>query len=38
MQLFGDSDMPSFVRLNVNRMRSKRKVGQVFSNISKEDN
>jgi hypothetical protein len=33
MQLFGDTDMLSFVRINVNRMDHKRKVSQVFSNF-----
>ena len=37
MQLFGDLDMLSFVRTNANRMESKRKVTEVFSSISKED-
>jgi hypothetical protein len=37
MQLFGDIFMLSFVRINVNTVDTKRKVSQVFSNISKED-
>jgi hypothetical protein len=37
MQLSGDLEMLVFVRINVNRMDSKRKVSQVFSNISKEE-
>jgi hypothetical protein len=37
IQLSGDLEMLSFVRINVNRMDSKRKVSQVFNNISKED-
>jgi len=43
MQLFGDLDMPSFVRINrlnwtgnFDRMDSKRKVSQVFNNNPQE--
>ena len=37
MQLSGDLEMLSFFKININKMDSKRKVSQVFSNISKED-